>query len=274
MILRGEYMRINLWLCFLFCLWLGHAWADTSDAAALVPVPALQQRVTDLTGTLNSAQIATLEQKLAAFEQQKGSQLAVLLVPTTQPESIEQYSIRVASAWKLGRKGVDDGVLLLIAKADHTLRIEVGWGLEGGLTDAASKRIIDKVLVPALEQDDFFGGIDAALTQIIARIHNEALPEASSKEPFWKHALFMALWILFVPIAFTIKLISLIYHWKYGTKLRDAPFLQDHTILRGLVIFAENVNSSRGGGGSGSGGGGGFSGGGGGFGGGGASGRW
>ncbi len=106
---------------------------------AEVAVPALKSRVTDLTGTLAANEAAQLEQKLAAFEARKGSQIAVLIVPTTQPETIEQYSIRVAEAWKLGRKGIDDGALLLIAKQDRTVRIEVGYGLEGVLPDAAGK---------------------------------------------------------------------------------------------------------------------------------------
>jgi len=100
-------------------------------ASADVSVPPLKSRITDLTGTLSANEAAQLEQKLAAFEVKKGSQIAVLIVPTTQPETIEQYSIRVADAWKLGRKGIDDGAVLLIAKQDRTVRIEVGYGLEG-----------------------------------------------------------------------------------------------------------------------------------------------
>ena len=120
----------------LFCVSLiaTAAWAD-------IAVPPLKSRVTDLTATLNAGQRAALESKLADLEQKKGSQIAVLLVPTTQPETIEQYGIRVAETWKLGRKGVDDGVLLLIAKDDRKLRIEAGRGLEGVLPDAIAKQI-------------------------------------------------------------------------------------------------------------------------------------
>jgi uncharacterized protein len=111
-------------------------------AQAEVAVPVLKQRVTDLTNTLDTSQIQALEARLAAFESGKGSQIAVLMLPTTKPETVEQFGIRVAEAWKLGRKGVDDGVLLLIAKDDHKLRIEVGYGLEGVLNDATSNRIV------------------------------------------------------------------------------------------------------------------------------------
>jgi len=120
----------------------------SSPLQAEVPVPALTGRVVDLTGTLTADQKTALEAKLAAFEAEKGAQIAVLLVPTTQPEAIEQYSIRVVEAWKLGRKGVDDGVLLLIAKNDRKMRIEVGYGLEGVLPDAVAKRIISEVITP------------------------------------------------------------------------------------------------------------------------------
>src|SRR5580700_3591194 len=144
-------------------------------AAAAVPVPPLGARVTDLTGTLTAEQQTALEQKLAAFEAAKGSQLAVLIVPTTQPEEIEQYSIRVVDQWKLGRKQVngqrvDDGALLLVAKNDRKVRIEVGYGLEGVLTDATTNRIIDETIGPDFRQGNFYGGIDGALEQMMKLI--------------------------------------------------------------------------------------------------------
>ncbi|TXH06081.1 MAG: YgcG family protein, partial [Nevskiaceae bacterium] len=142
----------------------------------MVAVPPLTARVTDLTQTLDGGQRAALEQKLAAFEQQKGSQIAVLIVPTTQPEEIEQYSIRVVEAWKLGRKGIDDGALLLVAKNDHRLRIEVGRGLEGALPDAIAKRIIAETITPHFREGDFAGGIDAGVDQMIGVVNGEALP--------------------------------------------------------------------------------------------------
>ncbi|HSD60573.1 MAG TPA: YgcG family protein, partial [Burkholderiales bacterium] len=143
---------------------------------AEVPVPPLQARVTDLTRTLSGGQQAALERRLAAFEQKKGSQVAVLIVPSTRPETIEQYAIRVAEQWKLGRKGVDDGALLLVAKDDREVRIEVGYGLEGVLPDATAKRIISEVIVPRFRQGDFAGGIDAGVGRMISVIEGEPLP--------------------------------------------------------------------------------------------------
>ncbi len=145
-------------------------------ARADVAVPPLTGRVVDLTGTLSADQAAALEQKLKAFEDSKGSQLAVLVVPTTQPETIEQYSLRVVEQWKLGRKKVDDGALLLIAKNDRKLRIEVGYGLEGALNDATSKRIIDEIITPKFRSGDFAGGISDGADRILKVIDGEPLP--------------------------------------------------------------------------------------------------
>ena len=142
----------------------------------LQPIPKLEARVTDLTGTLTASQQAQLEDKLAAFESRKGAQVAVLIVPTTEPEDIEQYGIRVAEQWKLGRGKVDDGALLLVAKNDRRLRIEVGYGLEGALTDATSKRIIAEIITPLFRQGDFYGGINAGADQIMRVIDGEPLP--------------------------------------------------------------------------------------------------
>ena len=122
-------------------------------AHAEVAVPVLAQRVTDLTATLDAQQTQTLDSRLAALEAEKGAQLALLIVPSTQPETIEQYGIRVVEAWKLGRKGVDDGVLLLIAKDDRALRIEVGYGLEGALNDATANRIVEEIIVPRFKKE-------------------------------------------------------------------------------------------------------------------------
>ena len=143
-------------------------------------MPALTGRVVDLTGTLTADQKTALEAKLAAFEAEKGAQIAVLLVPTTQPEAIEQYSIRVVEAWKLGRKGVDDGVLLLIAKNDRKMRIEVGYGLEGVLPDAVAKRIISEVITPFFKAGAFYDGIDAGISAIIRVVSGEKLPPPSN----------------------------------------------------------------------------------------------
>lgn len=145
-------------------------------ASADVAIPPLSARVTDLTATLSADQTAALESKLAAFEQKKGSQIAVLLVPTTKPETIEQYSIRVVDQWKLGRRGVDDGILLLVAKEDRALRIEVGRGLEGVVPDAYGKRIIAGDIAPRFKQGDFSGGLNAGVDRIIKLVDGEALP--------------------------------------------------------------------------------------------------
>jgi uncharacterized protein len=158
----------QLVLAFLLC-WAAVAVAD-------VAVPQLTARVTDQTGTLSTTDISNLDQKLAAFEARKGSQIAVLIVPTTQPEDIAQYSIRVVEQWKLGRKGVDDGVLLLVAKDDRRLRIEVGYGLEGALPDVTANRIINEIITPKFKQGDFAGGIDAGVDRIIRVIDGEPLP--------------------------------------------------------------------------------------------------
>ena len=165
-------------LALLMC-WAVAAFAVTafSDRAlADVAVPPLSGRVVDQTGTLSSDTMAALTQALKGLELRKGSQVAVLIVPTTAPETIEQYSIRVAEAWKIGRKKIDDGALLVVAKDDHKLRIEVGYGLEGALTDVTSRRIIDEIIVPRFKTGDFAGGISAGVDRIIGVIDGEPLP--------------------------------------------------------------------------------------------------
>jgi uncharacterized protein len=159
--------RVSL-LALLLC------WAFA--AAADVAVPPLSGRVVDQTGTLSVGDISSLTQTLKDLETRKGSQVAVLIVPTTAPETIEQYSIRVAEAWKIGRKKIDDGALLVVAKDDRHLRIEVGYGLEGALTDVTAKRIIDEIIVPKFRSGDFAGGISAGVARIVAVINGEPLP--------------------------------------------------------------------------------------------------
>ena len=143
---------------------------------SLAEIPDLSHKVTDLTATLNSEQSAALENKLAAFESKKGSQIAVLIVPTTQPEDIAQFGIRVAEAWKIGRKNVDDGVIFIVAKEDRKLRLEVGYGLEGAIPDAIAKRVIAETITPFFKKDDYAGGIDAGVTQLMQLIEGESLP--------------------------------------------------------------------------------------------------
>ena len=159
--------------------------AGAASAQDLQPVPALEARVTDRTGTLTAGQQAELEQKLAAFEQRKGAQVALLIVSTTQPEAIEQYSIRVVDAWKLGRKQSDDGVLLLVALQDRALRLEVGYGLEGVLPDAIASRIINDTIKPLFRQGDIYGGVTAGLQKVMQVVDGEPLPppDRSWKRP-------------------------------------------------------------------------------------------
>jgi uncharacterized protein len=153
-------------------------------AAADVAVPPLSGRVVDQTGTLSAGDISALTQTLKDLETRKGSQIAVLIVPTTAPETIEQYSIRVADAWKIGRRKIDDGALLVVAKDDRHLRIEVGYGLEGALTDVTSKRIIDEIIVPKFRSGDFAGGISAGVDRIVAVVNGEPLP--APEPPHWQ----------------------------------------------------------------------------------------
>src|ERR1700738_1715467 len=151
-------------------------------AFADVAVPPLSGRVVDQTATLSSGDIASLTQSLQSLEARKGSQVAVLIVPTTAPETIEQYSLRVAEAWKIGRKKIDDGALLVVAKDDRKLRIEVGYGLEGALNDVTAKRIIDEVITPRFRSGDFAGGISSGVDRIIRVVDGESLPAPTPRQ--------------------------------------------------------------------------------------------
>ncbi|MDM0010869.1 YgcG family protein [Variovorax sp. J22P168] len=161
----------------LAALWLTAFALFGAEAQPLLPVPALEARVIDQTGTLNAAQRAALEAKLADFEQKKGSQIVMLMVPTTQPEDIASYANRVGNAWKIGRKAVGDGILVVVAKDDRKMRIEVAKTLEGAVPDLAAVRIIDGAMKPRFRENDFAGGLDAAADQLIARVNGEPLPE-------------------------------------------------------------------------------------------------
>jgi uncharacterized protein len=264
-------------------------------ARAEVAVPPLTHRVTDLTSTLDAQQTQTLESRLAEFEKNKGAQIAVLIVPTTEPETIEQFGIRVVEAWKLGRKGVDDGALLLVAKNDHSLRIEVGYGLEGVLNDATANRIIDEIIVPRFKRGDFYSGIESGTAAMMQVVNGEPLPPprraAASGKYDIESLLFVAFGLVVVvggvlramlgrfPAAMLMGGALGLLAW-----LTVAPLLVAVLAGAAAFIFVLLGGGGRGfggyggggfGGGSGGfGGGGGFSGGGGGFGGGGASGRW
>ncbi len=151
-------------------------WALPLGIRAQVAVPQLTARVTDLTGTLSGEQRSMLESQLEAFERRKGTQIAVLILPTTAPESIEQYGIRVADRWRIGRSRVDDGAILIVAKDDRAVRIEVGYGLEGALNDAVCNRIIEEIIIPRFRQGDFYGGISAGIERMIGVVDGEPLP--------------------------------------------------------------------------------------------------
>jgi len=267
-------------------------------AAAPLAVPPLRGHVTDLTATLSGAEQADLERKLAAFEARKGSQVAVLIVASTQPEAIEPFALRVAEQWKLGRRKVDDGAILLIAKDDRSLRIEVGYGLEGALNDATCKRIIDEVIVPRLRQGDLAGGVAAGTDRILAVIDGEPLPAAPPRDgapdadglPRALPLVLLAalavggvLRALFGRLggsAATGALAGLVTWWfagAVGLALGAAVAAMLLSMFGGLGLLARGVLGGGGGpwGSGGRGGGrGGYGGGGGGFGGGGASGKW
>jgi uncharacterized protein len=158
-------------------------WA--ASALALVAVPPLSGRVVDQTGTLSPGDIASLTQTLKDLETRKGSQIAVLIVPTTDGEAIEPFALRVAEAWKIGRKKIDDGALVVIAKNDRRLRIEVGYGLEGALTDVTTKRIIDEEITPKFKSGDFAGGVSAGVDRMVRIVNGEKLPEP--EPPHWQN---------------------------------------------------------------------------------------
>ena len=290
MFARG--FRRSRWLAGLFLLFV----AVLAGAQALLPIPPLAARVTDLTATLSADQRARLEEKIAAFERQKGSQIAVLIVPSVLPETVTEYALRVVESWKLGRKGVDDGALLLIAKDDRKLRIEVGYGLEGALNDATAKRIISETISPRFKQGDFYGGIDAGLDVMIKVAAGEALPEpkqtskASGTGFDFETLMFFGFILIFV-VGGILR--SIFGRFLAAGVIGGVAGIVASLILSsvlvaivvGVVAFIVSLfagNSGGGGGGFSSGGsswgggsgGGGFSGGGGSFGGGGASGGW
>lgn len=253
-------------------------------------VPALSARVTDQTGTLTPNEIATLDQRLSAFEKRKGSQIAVLIVSTTAPETIEQYGIRVADQWKVGRKKVDDGAILIVAKSDRQIRIEVGYGLEGVLTDATSKRIIDDIIVPRFKQQDFYGGVLAGVQAVMTVVEGEPLPAPTQRGQELDDSFYQFLPFVLIAALIIGRILKGLLGRTIGASVTGA-FLAVMTWLvvgalsaallagiAGFLIALTGIGFGGGGfggrGGGGFGGGGGFRGGGGGFGGGGTSGRW
>lgn len=295
-------------MTFSRCAWrvfaISLALAAFSPLRAEVAVPALAARVTDLTGTLSAGERTALEETLAAFEQRKGSQIAVLIVPTTSPETVEQYALRVAESWKLGRKGVDDGALLLVAKDDRTLRIEVGYGLEGVIPDAVAKRIISEIVVPRFRAGDFAAGIRAGVEQMIRLVDGEPLPPPPAQRDNGAAGAWTMLPHILIFAVVGGAILRALFGRFIGASIAGGAagvisWLVLASLLGGVAIGAiaflltllVSLRPGRGGyggwssgggwggggggwSGGGGGGGGGFSGGGGGFGGGGASGRW
>jgi uncharacterized protein len=310
-----HHVSRNVWIARFFSTWLFLcAFAFPWQVSAEVAVPALSARVIDQTKTLTPEQLRMLDQKLREIEARKGSQVVILMVPTTKPEEIEQFAIRVADKWKIGRKKVDDGVIVLIAKNDRAVRIEVGYGLEGALTDALSKRIIDGTMIPRFKQQDFYGGISSGVDQIGRVIDGEILPTPAPNRQLVadQEGALSSLSVLFVIALVLGRFLRKILGRVVGASATGVAvaiigwFIAGAlltALLGGVIAFIVTLlsgsfggltsgyygaggnahsNAGRsagrggfGGGSSGGGfGGGGFSGGGGGFGGGGASGRW
>lgn len=272
-----------------------------TSAQDILPIPELTNPVTDLTATLTDSEMSRLNSTLYNYAQEKGSQVVVLIIPTTSPEDIASYGIRVAEEWQIGRSEIDDGVLLLVAKDDRDVRIEVGYGLEGPIPDAYAKRIIENLIVPNFRNGQFYEGITEGVGAIMGLIDGEELPgvtqssQSSQGSGKGKKSLayLMILMIIGVSIgkAFIKKpvfkvIAAIIIAVIIGFVFANVVMFIVSLILSVIMLFA---NGGKGGGGIGgggvfygggfggggfSGGGGGFSGGGGGFGGGGASGSW
>ena len=270
-------------------------------SALAIEVPKLQARVTDLAGIMTSDQIASLEAKLQEFEKTDSTQLAILVIPSLEGDSLEDYSIRVAEAWKIGQKGRDNGAILLVSMRDRSVRIEVGYGLESNLTDARTSQIIRNELAPRFRQGDYYGGIDAAATAIIQSVRGlyQGNPDAEARSPRRSAGRpFNMLIVLLFPL---LWILSATGKWGGGILGAGAGMLLPYTLIGHSLILvllggaigtllgiflgalvraggAGRGPGSFGGpffwGGGGGFGGGGFSGGGGGFGGGGSSGRW
>ena len=183
---------------------VGSALSTSALAQALAPIPTLDAPVIDTTGTLDATQKAALDQQARALQQRKGSQVQVLMVPTTEPETIEQYTVRAFEQYKLGRKNVDDGVLVVVAKNDRRVRIEPGYGLEGAIPDAIANRIIQEYLVPKFRAGDYGGGLIDGTAALVKLIDGEPLPEPMADNRAgrggggggqWMIALFLAFFV-------------------------------------------------------------------------------
>jgi uncharacterized protein len=272
-------LPIGLFFAQILCL--------PGEVLAQIPVPELTGRVVDLTGTLTKKEIQILEKELADLEARKGSQIAILMISTTDGEVIEDFSMRVAEAWKIGRKGIDDGILITVAKDDRKARIEVGYGLEGVIPDATAKRIISEQMAPEFRNGNYFAGLQAAVSTMARLIDGEKLPPPSNEDEetlgegfFFGSAIssFVMHWFLPTPLAVILAALAT---WILSIFFVGFSFVNLFILLLAAVIgvtwyrFSSGGGSSSSAGWSSSGGSsGGFSGGGGSFGGGGASGSW
>lgn len=289
---QARNLSLRIWLIALML-----ALAAPFAVRAEVEVPELNRRVTDLTGTLAPDTVNRLESTLAQFEATKGSQIAVLILPSTQPEDITEYGIRVFDEWKIGRKGVDDGVILIVAKEDRRVRIEVGYGLEGAIPDVIAKRIIEEDIVPRFKQGDFSGGVEAGVTRMMRLIEGEPLPPPRSRvqsnlSGFFETGMLFIILGIFAGAVLDMFLGKGTASLAAGLGAGGFAWLISGLFLVGIVVAVivligvlgrghggGNWSTGgrggwSGGGGGGWSGGGGFSGGGGGFGGGGSSGSW
>ena len=290
------HAQLKRTLCLIFFFCSGLFLPDTAvfSQEGLVSIPKLTSRVTDLTGSLSRPERLELEGMLRSFEEKKGAQIVLLIIPTTKPEPIEDYAIRLADSWKIGRKKVDDGAILLVAKNDRRLRIEVGYGLEGSLTDILSNQIIRKVITPFFKEGNFYQGVKNGLLAMMKVVDGEELPAyqrklSSRNKPGQGSLIFL---FLFVALGFLMRswlgsgfafvvnlifgviigylflnLISGVFMALFGTLLSNRGMGSG----LGMMGMGGMGGGRYGGGGFG---GGGFGGGGGGFGGGGSSGSW
>ena len=306
--MRTPALQLLPWLRLLAAVFglLLLLWVTDAQAQPVQPVPALSARVIDRSATLNATQLQALEQKLARFEAERGSQIVVLMLPTTAPEDIAAYAHRVADNWKIGRREIGDGILLIVAKDDRRVRIEVARALEGAVPDLAAYQIIDRLITPAFRQNDFEAGVNAGVDALMARIRGEELPLPAQTAPAHELSIEDLGAFLFIAVPVVGAFLSGILGRKLGAAATGGAAglvvkLLTGSLLIGLLaggaalVFVLVLGIGGGGGrggpggfhrgggpviwgggrGGGGGGGGGFSSGGGGsFGGGGASGRW
>lgn len=230
---RVRHRLAGLWLLVAILFW-----STIAAAQAPQPVPALTARAMDHSATLDAAQLSALEAKLAAFEAERGTQIVVLIVPTTAPEDIAAYAYRVAAEWKIGRREIGDGILLVVAKNDRRVRIEVARALEGAVPDLAAFRIIDGIITPAFRRGDFAGGLDAGVEALMARVRGEELPlpdagRAGETFTFEDLAVF-----LFVGVPVVGSLLTGILGRKLGAMATGAASGLLAQVLIGSIVLA------------------------------------